>query len=183
MRYLSCDPRAEILGTNVLACLSYLQEYHVAELVRKYDLSGISPTDWVPTQRFLNILNDLRDERSMSSFMSVLVTVGMGIGGAVRVPVEDPCLSDVLTTWNEVYQGLHRNADVGAITCEALEATHYRMTFTDLYPDDVSYGILYGYAKRFLPMGTQFTIYYDPKVTPRDRGGDSGRTVIHIKWH
>jgi hypothetical protein len=51
-----------------------------------------------------------------------------------------------------------------------------------VYPDDMSYGILYGYARRFLPPGTKFKVYYDPDVLPRDQGGSENYTIIHISW-
>jgi hypothetical protein len=46
-------------------------------------------------------------------------------------------------------------------------------------PDDLEYGILYGFAKRFLA-GTQFTVWYDEDLPRMDQGGD--QTVIHVKW-
>ena len=49
-------------------------------------------------------------------------------------------------------------------------------------PDDMSYGLLYAYARRFLPPGTQFTVYYDPDIPARDYGGDREETIIHIEW-
>ena len=64
---------------------------------------------------------------------------------------------------------------------EKISDTHFKVSFTDLYPDDFSYGIMCGYGQRFLPPGTDFTVAYDPDIVPRDKGGQ-GATVIHIYW-
>jgi hypothetical protein len=179
MRTLLCDPRAETLGVNILAYFQNVRDYQTRPILEKYGLDQIKPTDWIPTQVYLDVLNEMCQT---PDFSSTLVAIGMGIGEMVPVPFEDARLAQVLEIWDDIYQGLHRGADVGTISVEKEEQGHYRITFTDLYPDDFSYGILYGYAKRFLPPGTQFTIYYDPRITPRDRGGEKGCTVIHAKW-
>ncbi len=60
----------------------------------------------------------------------------------------------------------------------------YSGRFDQWHPGLPSYdraAIMYGYGKRFLSPGGQFTVYYDPDITPRDDGGD-GPTVIHLKW-
>lgn len=179
MRYLTCDPRAETLGANILAYMENLREFHSSSILRRHGLANLEPNQWVSTQKFLDALNEMWQK---SDFMSMLVAVGMSVGELVPMPQAHPDLAEALNTWNDLYQRLHRNADVGQIKCERENATHFKLTFTDLYPDDFSYGMMYGYAKRFLPPGTQFSIYYDPKVTPRDRGGRDGCTVIHARW-
>ena len=179
MRHLTCNPKAETLGTNVLAFFSNLREENTRPIAEKYGLVNVQPTQWIPTHDFLDSLNDLAQG---PDFTSGLVAIGMQIGKIVPIPAEITQLGDVLMGWNFVYQSLHRNADVGELKCERIEDKHYKMTFTDLYPDDFSYGIMYGYAQRFLPQGADFTIYYDPEVTPRDRGGEKGMTIIHARW-
>jgi hypothetical protein len=47
------------------------------------------------------------------------------------------------------------------------------------YPDSYNYGILYGFAQRYLH-GRHFTVYFDPELPRREMGGAS--TVIHVVW-
>ena len=96
--------------------------------------------------------------------------------------MENPTLEEVLLRWNDMYQSLHRGADIGGIVIEKIGDTHYKTTHTVIYPDDLSYGVLYGYARRFLPPGTRFMVYYDEEVIPRDQGGQDGYTIIYISW-
>jgi hypothetical protein len=82
--------------------------------------------------------------------------------------------------WDGLYQYLHRGGDAGKIVVEKITDTHYNTRHTVLYPDDMSYGVLYGYGRRFLPRGTQFKVYYDTSIQRLD---DEGKfTDIHIEW-
>lgn len=179
MRSLSCDPRAETLGVNVLGLINAMRKREALLVMETHGLTRIQPGEWIPAQRLLDALNDLGQ---VSDPTYDAVATGVEFGRVMPVAISDPSLEDVLTVWDEVYQSLHRNADVGRIACRKVADRHYKVTFTDLYSDDFNYGLLYGFAQRFLPSGTQFTINYDPSVTPRDRGGQKGYTVIHIRW-
>lgn len=178
MRHLTCPDTSETLGLNVTAFFDNLLTDAVKPIAAKHGLTDVDPHSWIRTSALLNALNDMGKQ----SFFD-LVAVGMEIGKITPVApgVEDPTLERVLGDWDGIYQYLHRNADVGKIACEKVDDKHFKLTFTDLYPDDFSYGIMFGYARRFLPKDTPFKVYYDPAVTPRDRGGN-GPTVIHISW-
>ena len=179
MRYLSCDPRAETLGASALLVVRHLKDQRAGRIMEKYGLPGIRPGEWIPAHRLLDALNEIGQEPD-PTFDAV--ALGIEVGKTMEVAIADPSLADMLMAWNAMYQSLHRNADVGRIVCDRVDTRHYQLTFTDLYADDFNYGLLYGFAQRFLPAGTHFTIYYDPGVTPRDRGGRLGYTVIHIRW-
>jgi hypothetical protein len=180
MRQLGCPPSLEVLGTNLSAFLVNLQADETRPIMQRHGLDNIQQDKWYPAHKWMEALNQLAREVNLSSN---LVAIGMEIGKIVPMPpgVENPDLPQVLTLWDGVYQYLHRNGDAGKIVCEKVNDKHYTTTHTDLYPDDFTYGIIYGYAKRFLPPGTRFKVFYDEKITPRDRGG-TGPTVIHVSW-
>lgn len=141
----------------------------------------LDPEQWYPTHKLLDALNELAD---MPGLTSNLVAIGMMVGSIVSMPpeLENPTLDQVLMVWNDVYQGLHRNGDVGSIRCEKVAEKHYKTLHMDVYPDDLSYGIQYAYARRFLPPHTHFKVFYDPDILPRDYGGQDEVTIIHTKW-
>jgi len=89
-------------------------------------------------------------------------------------------LPDILMCWDDLYQMQHRGGDVGKIVIEKISETHYRSIQTTVYPDDLSYGVGHGFAKRWLPRGTHFTVEYDLNEPAMDRGGE--QTIIHFKW-
>jgi hypothetical protein len=180
MRKFTCPPDAEVLGQNIRAWAENLQGEDTTPIMQKYGLVNVDPNGWYSVKALMDAMNEIVSNPNSSPNM---VAIGLEIGRIVPMPPDmpDPTLGQVLMMWNGIYQYLHRNGDVGAINVEKMSETHYKVTFTDLYPDDFSYGIMYGYARRFLPRGTRFKVFYDEAVTPRDQGG-TGATVIHLKW-
>jgi hypothetical protein len=175
---LTCSPTVEVLGANLNAFFDNLQSDETTPIVRKYGVENPILDKWYPEQSVLGAINELS---ALPNFTFNFVAIGMEIGRICPMPpdLKDPSLGEVLMAWNGIYQYLHRNGDVGAIRCEKVNDKHYKTIHTDMYPDDFSYGIVYGYAKRFLPPGTRFKVFYDPEITPRDRGG-TDTTVIHV---
>jgi hypothetical protein len=180
MRTLLGPEGSEVIGENIRAFADNLRAFETRPVMQKYGLVDIHPDLWYPLQPLLDGLNELSQCPGISAN---LVAIGMEIGMITPVTphIQSPTLWDVLMNWNEVYQVIHRNGDVGCITCEKVGDKHYKTIHTCLYPDDFNYGMLYGYARRFLPPGTDFTVFYDPDVKPRDQGGTDA-TIIHVAW-
>lgn len=180
MRHFTCSPSIELRGQNIMAFVHNLQDAETRPIMEKYGLVDLDPKKWYPFIKWLNALNEIAQHPNM---VSNFVAIGMEIGRIVPVPpnLTDPQIGDILMAWDGIYQYLHRNGDVGRIVSERLADNHYRVTTTDLYPDDMDYGIMYGYARRFLSPGTDFTVYYDPDLPRRDHDG-ADKTVIHLTW-
>ena len=180
MRTLTCPEESMTIGVNATAFFDNLRGYDLKPIMEKHGLLDIAPDDWFPTRRYLDALNELAET---SDLLSDLVAIGIQIGMITPMPpdLENPTLEEVLMRWDDAYQYLHRDADVGGIVVEKVSDKHFKTIHTVVYPDDMSYGVLYGYGRRFLPAGTYFSVYYDPDHPPRDRGGQD-KTIIHIKW-
>ncbi|HVO71312.1 MAG TPA: hypothetical protein VMT24_14780 [Aggregatilineaceae bacterium] len=180
MRKLMGPPGGEVIGVNIRAFADNLQAFQTRPVMQKYGLVDVQPDQWYPLQPLLDGLNELSQCPGMSAN---LVAIGMEIGMITPVAphIQNPTLWDVLVNWNDIYQMIHRNGDVGCIACEIVDDKHYKTIHTCLYPDDFNYGIVYGYGRRFLPPGTDFTVFYDPDMKPRDQGGTDA-TVIHVTW-
>ena len=180
MRKLTCSPNVEILGIYLSAYISNLQSVETRPFVEKYGLVNLEPEGWYPSYKWLNVLNELSDHPTVTANT---LAIGMEIGKIVPVPpgMENPTLEQMLMGLDIAYHAAHRNGDVGNLLCEKLSEKHYKITVTDLYPDDLTYGVIYSYARRFLPPKTAFKVYYDEQIMPRDQGGD-GPTVIHVTW-
>lgn len=180
MRKFTCPPTLELLGQNIIAWVNNIQGDETQPIMQKRGLLNLDADKWYPAQQFMEAFNDMAEHPNLVSNM---VAIGMEIGRIVPLPpqLENPTLGDVLMAWNDMYQYIHRNGDAGQITCEKVTDTHYKVTLTDLYPDNFSYGIMYGYARRFLPQDVSFTVYYDPDLPQRDEE-DADKTVIHLEW-
>jgi len=149
--------------------------------MEKHGIVGLDPFSWYPVQMLLDATNELTRHANMTSNF---VAIGMKIGEHVPLPPEmvNPTLEEVLMIWDDLYQGLHRGGDVGHIRIEKVSNTYFKTIQSGLYPDDMSYGVLYAYGRRFLPPGTEYEVFYDPDVIPRDQGGTGEATYINIKW-
>lgn len=181
MRILTAPPGSETIGLMFGTFVDNLQSAETRPVMVKHNLVGLDPMGWYPAQRLLDALNELSSNSNQSAN---LVAIGMRIGETVPLPPEmlDPQIEDVLAIWNDLYQMLHRGGDLGCIRYEKVADKHCKTIHTVPYPDDMSYGVLYGYGKRFLSASTHFRVFYDPDFPARDYGGTGESTIIHIKW-
>jgi hypothetical protein len=184
MRKLTAPPDVEIIGLMANAYIHNLQNKDTLPIFEKYGMTDIDLNTWYPANQFMDALNEM--VASGKNYSSAFVAIGMEIGKTLPMPPElaNPTLGDVLTlVWDAGYKAVHRNHDgnIGGVATEKINDKHYKTIHTHLYFDDMSYGIAYAFAKRFLPEGTHFTVYYDPDLPQRDMD-DAETTVLHIKW-
>ena len=182
MRELTCSPDAEVIGTLVYTYTDNLQAEEIRPVIEKYGLVDVDRFGWYSLSNLLKVLNELSHNANV---MSNMVAIGMKIGADIPMPpgMENPTLPEVLMVWNDLYQAVHRNADVGKVVIEKVTDTHYKTIHSNPYPDDMTYGIMYAYGQRFLPRGSGFTVYYDEDEPARDHGGTSDSTIVHITWN
>lgn len=180
-RYVSFDPNVEIIGQNVLGYLECINRENVLPFLQQRGLDNIDPQKWYPLQDWLDVLNDLENQSGGGAMMD-FVSIGMKIAELAQFPPEFDQLpfDELLAVNDRAYQMQHRNGDAGYQTTEKISEGHVTITLKTPYPDDLAYGVVWGECKRFLPAGTNFTVFYDESAPRHDDGGDV--TVIHIKW-
>lgn len=182
MRKLTAPPDLKILGAMTVTYVDNLQSQETKPVFEKHNLVDLDPNGWYPADKFMEAMNELA---AMDNVSMNLVAIGMEVGRLVPLPpgMESATLEDVLMLWDELYYAVHGDyaGDIGHIECEKISDTHYQVTNSDLYPDDLAYGIIFGYARRFLPQGTAFKVFYDPDAPQRDRDG-APSTVLHVTW-
>lgn len=180
MRVLTCEPHTEISGEALQGLINNLQSDEITPYLMKYGLEDIQPERWYSLQNFQALLNELE---ANGNAMLNMVAIGMSVAGVAAMPpgLNDPTLDTMLESWNEHYQHSHRYGDIGHKSAEKVEKNHYRLILDHcVYPDDMEYGVLYGFARRFLPSSTPFMVWYDNDVQRLDQGGT--QTVIHVRW-
>ena len=180
MRVLTCEPDTEIVGEDLRAIIDNLQSEEIAPYLRKYGLDNVQVDHWYPLSSFQALLNELNQSGNATPNM---VAIGMSVAelGAMPPGLDHPNLDTMLEAWDEHYQMAHRYGDIGRKIAEKVEKNHYRLTLDHcVYPDDMEYGVLYGFAKRFLPHGAVFMVWYDKDVQRLDQGGS--QTIIHVSW-
>jgi hypothetical protein len=150
----------------------------ILPVLDKHNLTRIDPDRWYPLQQWLDILSELSEQ---SNAMFNMVAIGTAVSETAVLPpgADQLSLEDILFAINDVYQMQHRG-HVGSVRTEKVADKHIRLIVRVPYPDDLEYGTAYGFARRFLPKGTPFTVKYDEGTQRHDEGGDS--TIIHVTW-
>ncbi len=179
MRYTVFSPDHEILGALIISYRNSINEPNYREIYTQLGLDQVLPDQWYPFQRQLDVFNTLAErEGSMMDFVSIALASVMG---APMPPEFDQMpFVQVMQAFNHSLAMVNRGTDYGYTTINEVEPNHLRIDARYPAPDDILYGGVYGYAKRFLPKGTSFTLRYDETIPRREHGGEV--TVMHLMW-
>lgn len=180
MRTLTCEPDVEVIGASMISLIDNLVADEIRPTLEKHGLTEIDRETWYPAQKWLAVMNELA---VASNTMSSFVAVGMGIARNAVLPpqLQDAPLGKIIEMWDVIYQKQHRGSNIGSKVIEKVSDNHYRITLKDLYPDDLSYGVAYGWCRRFLPPETPFTVQYEDMSKRRDEE-TSDSTVLIVQW-
>jgi hypothetical protein len=173
-------PEQEVLGIAVISYKEALDNENFTPLYEKHGLTNIDPEQWYLYQTLLDVFNDIVEQQNGAMFN--FVSIGMKIGEKVKFPpsLEKASLVDVLKGIMQVSNLNYRGSDIGFNKAEFPSGNHAVITYRSGMPDDVMYGMYYTHARRFLPKGTHFTVYFDKVLLRRDDGADW--TTLHIEW-
>ncbi|GAB4521454.1 MAG: hypothetical protein OHK0046_32830 [Anaerolineae bacterium] len=173
------DTNIELNGNTTYAFISSVLHDDYAHILEANDLAEIDREAWYPLQNILTVLHEIANMRGA---MLTLVSIGIAAADNAELPAEVAKLSpgQFLKLYEQLYPARHRNGSPGKVLVELVSNTQARITLTaDVpYPDDVMYGVFYGYMRRFAPH--DFVVAYDEKTSRRDLGGSD--TIINVSW-
>lgn len=179
----SIGPDAEVIGQNLMSFVESANQDLVQPLLKKRGLDQLEPDKWYPLQSYVDLMNDMVEADPAGS-ASAFVSIGMKIVEKAVFPpeIDNLSLKEILLTWNDSYKLNCRGEDIGEMKAEVVSDTHIKMHCQIPYADDVNYGVFYAVAQRWLPEGTDFTVYYEeePEEPRRDEGGEW--TIYNIEW-
>jgi hypothetical protein len=180
MRKFTCPPSARISGQTITAYLDNLQSYESRKVFEEHGISNVDVLEWYPLQPLLDVLYILSTQPNAAQN---IVAIGMQIANYGIDPEEtkNVPLAAVLEHWNEHMYANIKGADIGTIVAEKVEDTYYRVTHQTVWPDDLLYGLAYGFAHGRLPKGTNFTVWYE-NLDNRLDNGNADKTVICVQW-
>ena len=175
----SCDPNVELNGHTTQAFLQSVMHSSFAEILSKYGFDQVDPNIWYPLQ---DVLNVIREISLQSNAMMNLVSIGIAAAENSIYPPEIEALSveEFFALYREYYPKRHRGGESGWVEVEKSADDHLTLRFQVPYPDDLFYGVIYGYVRRFSKQDELFSVMYDDDVLRKDQGGDY--TVVHIYW-
>lgn len=179
MPQYTCDPNLEISGQTVLSLFHNANHENIKHLLNQHNFSNIDPDSWYSMQGVLALIKDIAETRG-STFN--LVSIGIAAAQLGKLPpgTENMSLVEFFTLYEKLYQTRFRNGGGGWIKSEQVSDKHIKITFNGPFPDDIFYGVFYGYARRILPEGTPVFFQYDEKLPRADNGAEF--TVVHATW-
>jgi len=170
-------PDAEVLGGAINGFIDAINREKIWPHLKKLKMTEIDPNAWYPKQMYIDLWNSLLS--SPDSAMFNLVDIGMTIANTAWPPEADgQPFDDLVLAWGDAFDVVNRGKDRGYIKTEKRAPNQYIVKCRTPDPDHLHYGIAYGFCKRFLPHGTDFTVEYDESTSRRDNG--SKETVILI---
>ena len=180
MRKRTCDPSVEISGHTLTAYISGTHTDIILRIFKKYGLEDIQPEKWYPLQPLLSALYEIGTHPDASSS---LVSIGVKIAeyGVEPPDLKSARLAMVLEGWEKHLYANVRNGDVGHVITEKINPTYYRITHQNVFPDDLCYGLAYGFARAHLPIGSNFKVWYED-YQHRIDNSDSDKTVVCVSW-
>lgn len=178
--YATFAPNVEVHGGYMLSFVECINKQDVAPSLERMGIAQIDPAVWYPQRLWVAIFNDMLTRLKGTAFPS-FVAIGMKLAEAPFPPeIASATYPEFMSHLSEIYQGAHRGGDPGSYHSKVVSDHHVIVTARAPYPDDFVYGMIYGFARRFLPKGTSFTVKYDDATQRADEGGEY--TVLHITW-
>ncbi len=180
MPVFECDPSMEISGNLAISLLVNLQAEDFRPFLQKYGFADVKPDQWYSYQDFLNIF---REVSKQPGAMFDFVAVGMAAVDRYDLPTQIASMSleeFFLKVMPTLIDRQYRNGTPTRISVEKVAERHLLIKTATAYPDDTAYGFMYGFARRFVSRGSQFTLKYDENHTRHDFGGEN--TLIHLTW-
>lgn len=180
MRTFTCDPNIEINGHTMMAYVDNVRADILQPILTQYVDLPIDVNKWYPLQPLLHVLKTINESPSATANL-VAIGVKLAEYGLEPDSMNKADLGVVLEHWEEhMYRNI-RNGDVGRIITEKVNDQFYKVTQKNIFPDDMCYGLAYGFARSRLPLGTNFKVWYEDFDNRIDRG-DADETTICISW-
>jgi hypothetical protein len=170
----------EISGNTLLAYVDNVQADIIEPIFRKRGITDVDPEKWYPLQPVLDVLKELHDNPAATVN---LIAIGVKIAeyGVEPEDIINAPLPVVLEHWNDHLHINFRNGNPGQIITEKVHDKFYKITQKNIFPDDLCYGLAYGFARSRLPLGTNFKVWYEDYDDRIDNGGND-KTVICVEW-
>jgi hypothetical protein len=168
----------ELIGLGLASLVT--NAARLLPISQKYNPSDIAPDQWYSAQHILHTLSELAARPG-----SVVHLVNMGIQfsqvtGSLSGCPKPATMMDMMEDFSAWYRLSQRGTDIGKIRVERAGDKAVRVYLRTPFPDDLCYGILYGYVQCCAPQGTIFRVLYDNAMLNRDFGGET--TVVVVSW-
>ncbi len=150
--HVAFDPNTEVRGFLILNTALALGK-GVEHILAKHGLGEVTPDGWYPQQKWLDALQEIVEKYPFD-----LVNVGIKIATQMPLPSEIQTLNQFLPLVQQFREAYHRNGTVGTMLAKFVGPNQIDVTVTTPYPADLTFGVIYGYLKRFLSANRHYEI-------------------------
>lgn len=148
-QFQAASPSSELMGIAFNAFFESVLFSEVEPFLANYGLRKDEPVpEWVPQQMALDILKNIYDSGKNSVYN--IVAVGMKVTTVIDLPPHINSVETALDFLPMFYKGSHRNIpDEEGWRIEKIGPNHIHAYQNSPYPNDNTYGMLYGLVQRF----------------------------------
>lgn len=181
MKLEAFDPNTEVSGQAMLALIECVVIKDIAPILLKHniDRNTLQAEAWHPLQQWLDVLSDIQNEPGFQSTLN-LIDIGRTFAQTAYLPDNINTLEDALIATNDTYQLNHRGGYAGEYSIIIMGPGHLQVIDHTPYPEDFTYGMIYGLAQRFRPPGVYPIVQHADDQPCRKRGDDS--CTFDITW-
>jgi hypothetical protein len=147
-KYLTIDPHIEVMGWACLCFVRNTNAKHTLPILQNHALDDIDAESWYPLQDVLGVFQEIHKRDTTRLFD--LVSIGMAIAEFSRIPENHTdSLLIILQYMSKAYPRMHRGGFVGEYLVEPIGDFAIQVIDTTPYPHDFTYGVIYGFARRW----------------------------------
>ncbi len=174
MNLTAFDPDTEVSGQAMLALIECVVADEITPILQKHhiDRDSLKPEDWYPLQRWLDVLSDIMAQKDFQSTLN-LVDIGRTYAQTAYLPDDINSLEDALIAINDTHQLNHRNGYAGEMMMIIMGPGHLQVVDHTPYPENFTYGMIYGLAHRFRGKDVIPIVRHDDEQPCRKQGDDS----------
>jgi hypothetical protein len=176
-QFVAFDSNVEVSGAAILSFVAAMGR-QILPVLAKHGITDPQPDQWYPQQAWLDSFRELA-QGDFSSTLD-LVNIGMKIPQSAIWPPEVQTIKDALASIDAAYHMNHRHGEIGCYRATEVGPREMEILCENPYQCDFDYGIIYGTARLYMPVGGGLIVEHDDEAPCRKRGDDS--CTYHVKW-
>lgn len=176
-KFRAPDPRVEVHGRLLAAFYASPHHEKIAPILEAAGYATIYPDQWYPMQAWLDVMATIvRQHNSMTATFD-FAAIGFALAEAVPFSPMVKSFEGAMRALPAVYQLVHRNGYAGEMIVE-IQSNRIQLVKCTPYPDDMTFGLLSGLARRFGLAPDLLHI----STTERRRIDDERDTVFEVRY-
>jgi hypothetical protein len=166
-------------GMMIVGYKKAINSDEFAQYFERHGFADVDPNRWYLAQDLLDVFNDmLADAHGTLDFVSIGIAIAPNLGIPPTLDLHSP--EQVFGFIGNAQAATTFTSHPGYIRSEQIDKTHYTIRARTVMPDDMIYGVMYAFARGFVPTGSHISLTYTPDGKRRDFGDEY--TSMELKW-